>query len=280
MKKVPVFLALIIACGTTIAKSPVKVLIPTPIPFFDPPYGDTTVVWETVLDSTSFADYAHFEKHWHYLYPWGKDHNGSARMYASPSNHQQVSLEGNVLRIRATPITHDEGRSKHDPYLPIRYHSGAIHARHTVTLSDQYPRYEVSGYFKAPVTKGTWPAFWLTAVNGWPPESDILEYKGDSINWYNTFIVPNEANTTKVAVADAATAWHHYKAILKKVNDTDIDIYYYLDNRLTGVHRCNFMNKPMWIIINLQMEGSSRGPGPVAETNYYIKDVLVRRSRK
>ncbi|WP_315821210.1 hypothetical protein [Paraflavitalea speifideaquila] len=116
-------------------------------------------------------------------------------------------------------------------------------------------------------------------MKGWPPESDILEFKGDSINWFNTFIIPQEANTTKVAVPDAATTWHHYKAILRKVNATDIDIYYYFDDQLTGVHRCNFMNKPLWIIINLQMEGSSGMPGPQAETNYYVKKILVRRSK-
>jgi beta-glucanase (GH16 family) len=277
MKKVPVFLILVVAACMLMANGQVKVLNRTPI--LNPPYDDTAVVWETVLDSTSFSDYSHFEQHWNYLYPWGKDHNGSARMYASPSNHQQVALENKALRIRASYITHQEGASKHEPYQTIKYHSGAIHAKHKVTVSRQYPRYEVSGYFKAPVTKGTWPAFWLTAVKGWPPESDILEFKGDSINWYNTFMVPNEANTTKVAVPDAATTWHHYKAILKKVNATDIDIYYYLDNQLRGVHRCNFMNKPMWIIINLQMEGSSGMPGPQGETDYYVKDVLVRRSK-
>jgi beta-glucanase (GH16 family) len=278
MKIVPVLFTLIIVTGITNAQrgSLVKALVATP---FNPSCQDTTS-WETVLDSNSFTDYTRFEKEWNYLYPWGKDHNGSARMYAGPSDHRYVSLDRKILHIKAVHITGDEGKSKHDPYLNIKYHSAAIHAKHTVMVSEQYPLYEVSGYFKAPVAKGTWPAFWLTAVNGWPPESDILEFKGDSINWQNTFIVPSEANTTKVAVPDAATTWHHYKAVLKKVNATEIDIHYYLDHKLTGVHRCNFMNKPMWIIINLQMEGSSGGPGPVGETNYYIKEVLVKRSRK
>jgi beta-glucanase (GH16 family) len=43
-----------------------------------------------------------------------------------------------------------------------------------------YPQYEVRGEFQAPSAGGTWPAFWLTRVRSWPPESDILEYKGDA----------------------------------------------------------------------------------------------------
>jgi hypothetical protein len=231
--------------------------------------------WQTVIDSSGFADYASFDSKWNYLYPWGSDHNGSARMY-----RENIELmPGKILHIRANYIITDEGKSDKNPFLPIKYHSGTIHAKHQVTISDQWPVYEVSGYFKAPVVKGSWPAFWVTAVKGWPPESDILEFKGDSINWMNTFITPRDITTKKIAIADAATNWHHYKAILKKVNDTDIDIHYYFDQQEVAVHRCNFMNKPLWIIINLQMEGSSGGPGPVAVTDYYIKDILVRRSK-
>lgn len=279
MKKVPAFLTLVMAFGITHA-TPLHLY---PLNSFSKhitvsPRADT-LVWETVLDSSSFKNYTAFEAQWNYLYPWGKDHNGSARMYASPTDHSQVTLENSILRLKASYITADEGKSPHNPYEKIRYHAGTVHAKQQITISNKYPVYEVGGYFKAPTTKGTWPAFWLTAVKGWPPETDILEFKGDSLNWQNTFIVPNKANTAKQAIPDAATQWHHYKAVLKKVNATDIDIYYYLDNQLTGVHRCNFMNKPMWLIINLQMEGSSGGPGPQTDTDYFIKEVLVRRSR-
>ncbi len=32
-----------------------------------------------------------------------------------------------------------------------------------------------------------WPAFWLTGADIWPPESDILGYKGDTRNWFNIY---------------------------------------------------------------------------------------------
>lgn len=240
-----------------------------------------TLHWETVIDTSSFSGYKALEEKWNYLYPWGADHNGTARMYASNTDHSRVTLLSNhILRITATRITADEGKSASHPFLPIRYHAGTIHAKHQVTVSEEYPEYEISGSFKAPVTKGTWPAFWLTSVKGWPPELDILEFKGDAVNWQNTFITPKQVTTIKTNIADAPEQWHRYAAILKKVDDKDLDIYYYIDDRLTGVHRCNFTNKPLWIIINLQMEGSSGEPGPADTTYYYIKDILVRRAKK
>ena len=237
-----------------------------------------TCKWDVVLDASSFRNYSSFEAKWNYLYPWGNDHNGSAKMIAGQSEHDYVSLKKKVLRIKAQYITTEEGNSSKNPHLKIKYFSGAIYAKHQVVVSDTWTQYEISGSFKAPIAKGTWPAFWLTSTKGWPPESDILEFKGDDVNWHNTFITPANVNTTKVTIKDAATAWHHYKALLKKVNETDIDIYYYVDHKLSSVHRGNFMNKPLWIIINLQMEGSSGAPGPTTETNYYIKDILVKRS--
>jgi hypothetical protein len=243
-----------------------------------PPAG---LLPDTVISPASFSGYAAFDQHWKYLYPWGTDHNGSARMAGSSSDHGNISLEkGNVLKITATRISADEGRSTSDPHLKIRYHSGAVHARHQVLVSDSFPRYEISGWFQAPVVKGSWPAFWITAVKGWPPESDILEYKGDSINWQNTFLVPAKALTIKTALPDAATSWHQYSAVLQKQNATDITIGYYVDGKPTGTHPANFMNKPMWIIINLQMEGSSSAPGPEGTTTYLARDVMVIRYRR
>ena len=39
----------------------------------------TPEAFETVIDG-SFANYTTFEQYWNYLYPWGSDHNGAARM--------------------------------------------------------------------------------------------------------------------------------------------------------------------------------------------------------
>ncbi|GGP64303.1 glycoside hydrolase family 16 protein [Saccharothrix coeruleofusca] len=236
--------------------------------------------WETVL-SGSFASYSALESAWNYRYPWGSDHNGSARMYASASDHNHVFLDGSgVLAIRASRINWDEGTSSADPHLPIRYHSGAVHAKQQVRVTDQFPNWEVKGEFQAPSARGTWPAFWLTGVNSWPPESDILEYKGDTRNWSNTYRNADGGwSSTTTPVANPG-AWHSYRAWIAKVSATDVDIHYYVDDKWVGQHRgANFVNQPMWIIINLQMEGSSGSSGPSGDTLYRARDVYVGRTR-
>lgn len=235
--------------------------------------------FEDVIAATSFDSYAALESEWKYLYPWGSDHNGSARMYGGPNDHSQISLSGGVLTLRAGRTTKDEGKSSSKPNLPIRYRSGAVHAKDQITVSDTYPNYEVKGEFQAPTARGTWPAFWLTAVNGWPPESDILEFKGDSTNWFNTFRTSSDVSTTKVNVGSAGSSWHEYRAWITKVSPTDVEIHYYVDGGWKGKHRANFVGKPMWLIINLQMEGSSGSPGPDADTTYRARKVYVGRSR-
>jgi galactan endo-beta-1,3-galactanase len=236
--------------------------------------------WETVI-SGSFANRQALEASWHYRYPWGSDHNGTARMYASSTDINHVYLESaGVLAIKATRITWNEGNSSADPYLPIRYHSGAIHARQHVVVNDQFPNWEVKGEFQAPSARGTWPAFWLTGVNSWPPESDILEFKGDGRNWFNTYRNASGGWSNTIVGVSNPGGWHGYRAWITKANANDVDIHYYLDGNWVGQHRgANFVNRPLWVIINLQMEGSAGSPGPTSDTIYRARNVYVGRTR-
>ncbi len=248
------------------------------------PEGNKKVgAWETVLEN-SFTDYATFESKWNYLYPWGSDHNGSARMYGSTTDHNHIYITtGAVLNVKATRITWNEGSSPHSPYLPIRYHSGAVHAKHQILINDQFPDYEVKGEFQAPSAGGTWPAFWLTGVNSWPPESDIMEFKGSNVNWQNTFDGPDwtDVNTqTTTSTVSNPGNWHSYRAWITKVNATDVDIHYYIDGVWKAVHRApNFVNSPLWLIINLQMEGSSGSSGPTTDTFLKARNIYVGRTK-
>ncbi|GGU43891.1 glycoside hydrolase family 16 protein [Lentzea flava] len=237
-------------------------------------------VWENVLSGT-FANYGALEAAWNYRYPWGSDHNGTARMYGSSSDHNHVYLEaGGVLVLKATRISWDEGNSSADPHLPIRYHSGAIHAKQHIVVTDQFPSWEVKGEFQAPSARGTWPAFWLTGATSWPPESDILEFKGDSRNWFNTYKNASGGWSNTVVNVSNPGGWHGYRAWITKVSATDVDIHYYLDGNWVGQHRgAGFVGKPMWLIINLQMEGSSGSPGPSSDTYYRARNVYVGRNR-
>jgi hypothetical protein len=120
--------------------------------------------WETVLDNSSFANYTAFEAAWNYLYPWGSDHNGSARMYGSSTDHNHIYLSNSILTIKATRITWDEGTSTSDPHLAIHYHSGAINTKEHIVVNDQFPNWEVKCDFQVPTVKGSWPAFWFWVI--------------------------------------------------------------------------------------------------------------------
>lgn len=238
----------------------------------------SAATWQTVIDGTSFAGYPALESSWNYGYPWGSDHNGSARMYGSPTDHNHVYLTDGVLNLKAARISWDEGKSSADPHLPIRYHSGAVHAKTHVLVNEQYPNYEVRGDFQAPSARGTWPALWLTGVDHWPPESDVLEFKGDDRNWFNTFRTSSDIDSTVVGVG-TPQAWHQYRAWITKVNATDVDVHYYLDEQWKAVHHARgYVGKPLWLIVNLQMEGSSGSPGPTGETVYRARNLYLGRS--
>jgi galactan endo-beta-1,3-galactanase len=240
--------------------------------------GASPATFETFIDPSAFNSYQAFEAAWDYLYPWGPDHNGTARMFGSSTDHSQISLSGGVLTLKATKISDDEGTSSSSPHLPIHYHSGAVHAKSQIVVTSQFPNYEVKGDFQAPTVKGSWPAFWLTGVNSWPPESDILEFKGNSTNWYNTFRTSSDVSTNTIGVA-APGDWHTYRTWMTMVNSTDVDIHYYFDGVWQAVHHATgFVGKPMWVIINLQMEGSSGSPGPSGDTLYHARNVYVGRS--
>jgi hypothetical protein len=231
-----------------------------------------------LLDSSALSSYTALEREFNYRYPWGSDHNGSARMYASSSDHNHVYLESGQLVIKASRITWDEGNSTANPKPKIYYHSGAVYAKDQVVVTSQYPNWEVKGEFQAPSVRGTWPAFWLTGVNSWPPESDILEFKGDNRNWFNTFRSSSDVSSTVVSVSSPGS-WHEYRAWITKVNSTDVDIHYYVDGVWKGQHRASgFVGKPMWLIMNMQMEGSSGSPGPSSDTYYRSRSMYIGRT--
>jgi len=233
----------------------------------------TSVADQVVLDTSSFDNYTIFESYWNYLYPWGSDHNGGARMVGNSSDHSHISLSNGVLTLTATPVS-GQPPSTSNPYPAIHYFSGTVYSKIQVNVDDSSAKgFQVEGSFKAPTAYGTWPAFWLTAVNGWPPEADIGEWKGTQQNWFNTFRTSSDVTSTIVTWPDSN--FHALKAVIRAVNAVNVTIDYYLDNVHQAQHTGNFVGKPMWLIIDLQMEGSSGSPGPSGTTTYQIKDVKL-----
>ena len=234
----------------------------------------------TIIPSNSFSSYSTLESYWNYLYPWGSDHNGSARMKGSTSDHSNIQVGSNTLTLVASPTTNPSPpTSTSNPNPAIHYSSGAIHAKHQITLSSDHA-YTLSGEFSAPTNAGTWPAFWVTAVNGWPPEADIGEWKGTPQNWFNTF---NTSSIVKSTLVDwpSDLSFHSLKAVMTaQPNGVDVKIDFYMDNSFKVTqYGAGFVGKPLWLIINLQMEGSSGSPNPrPGTTSYKIRNVSVSRT--
>lgn len=109
----------------------------------------TLVSWETVIPASSFSS---FSTYWNNLYPWGSDHNGTARMRT-----QNIAVSTGVLTFSSTP-TSGVGNSNKDPFLPIHYYSGAVHAKAIPIVNDAYPKWRFSAEVQSPSQRGTWPA--------------------------------------------------------------------------------------------------------------------------
>ncbi|KAF7761530.1 hypothetical protein Agabi119p4_9522 [Agaricus bisporus var. burnettii] len=238
--------------------------------------ASTGVQAATVIPSNSFSSVSTFQTYWNYLYPWGSDHNGSARMRGSSSDHSHINPASGTLSLIATPTSNPSPpTSGSDPHPAIHYASGAVHAKSQITVT-RSTGYTISGEFSAPTARGTWPAFWLTAVNSWPPEVDIGEWKGTNQNWFNTF---NTSSSVKSNLVNwpGDLSFHSLKAVLSaESNGADVRIDFYMDNTLrTTQFGKGFVGKPLWLIINLQMEGSAGSPGPSGTTTYKIRNVQV-----
>jgi len=198
-------------------------------------------------------------------------------MYGNSTDHSQIYLKDRQIILKATRINKNEGKSIKYPNLKINYHSGAIHSKHKILINDQYPDYEIKGEFKAPISPGTWPAFWLTGANTWPPEIDILEFKGNNVNWFNTFRTKTDIETCKTTLDNG---WHKYRIWMTKVSKTDVEIYFSIDEKHKAKHRGNFVGKPFHLIMNLQMEGGSPGTPPTKDTFFYGRNIYVGRTNK
>jgi len=218
----------------------------------------------TLVPTSSFSS---FSTYWNYNYPWGTDHNGSARMRS-----QNATVSGGALTCTAQPGTASDKAS-------IHYYSGTVYCKQQVTVSNSWPLWRVSGQFQCPSARGTWPAFWLNSAIGWPPESDIMEFKGSATCWTNTYKNLSGAWSSVGTAISSPASWHTYTAWISKYNTNDVKIEYWIDGSLKSTQYGQaFMNVPLNLIIDLQMEGSSGTPGPTGNTVMKAQNVTIQRS--
>ncbi|KAG6820905.1 hypothetical protein H0H93_009679 [Arthromyces matolae] len=179
-------------------------------------------------------------------------------MVGNSSDHSHIAIASNTLSLIATPTYNPSPpTSTANPHPSIHYASGAIHAlsQITVTASDSYT---LSGEFSAPTQvdgKNYKVPFEvgndyerLQAVNSWPPETDIGEWKGTANNWFNTF------NTSSIVRSDLVSwptdlSFHALKAVLTAESDgSDVKIDFYVDNVLKATQwGQGFVGQPLWL---------------------------------
>lgn len=96
-------------------------------------------------------------------------------MVGNSSDHDYIAIQSpGTLTLIAKPTS---GQPPTSGGTAIHYLSGTVHASQTFTVSAG-SGFDIQAEFQATTTKGTWPAFWLTGVDSWPPEIDIAEWKG------------------------------------------------------------------------------------------------------
>ncbi|KAE8152195.1 concanavalin A-like lectin/glucanase domain-containing protein [Aspergillus avenaceus] len=220
----------------------------------------------TLIPTTCFSSYSSLEEYFSYLYPWGSDHNGSARMVGNSTDHDYISVESDTLTLVAKPVT---GQPDTSGGQEINYLSGAVHSKNTFTVEAD-SGFDIEAEFQATTDQGTWPAFWLNSAESWPPEIDIAEWKGLSSFLYMTSSEVENHETDY----SSPESFHKVKAQIRAENDADIWVKYFLDDvEVTTQYGGDYVGKPLYLIINLQMEGSSGSPGPDTDTYYKVRNL-------
>ncbi|KAF7427928.1 hypothetical protein PC9H_007145 [Pleurotus ostreatus] len=201
----------------------------------------------TVIPSNSFSSVSTFESFWNYLYPWGSDHNGTLSRHQPLTHHLQPArqiptllyitpVELFTLSLKLRLLLQQATQSPASSVPPLR----EAHGLRFDKCHRSYP----------PKSKLTLCsiAFTVTAVNSWPPEADIGEWKGTNDNWFNTF------NTSSVVRSDlvawpADLSFHSLKAVLKpESNGADVRIDFFMDNTLRATQfGKGFIGKALWL---------------------------------
>jgi len=195
-----------------------------------------------LIPADSFSSQTAFNTSWAPLYPWGTDHNGAARMSASQisllpddnNNNNNNNTNSSTVVLTATPSPNQPPASHGGKSIPIHYLSGAIHARQTFSVSSPGGGLDFSAEVLAPVSRGTWPAFWLTYVDGWPPEVDLAEWKGSGKVSFNTFNTSSQVAARDVEYPRPGE-WHAVRAEMRAAKgggNTDVEVRFFLDGRL------------------------------------------------
>jgi hypothetical protein len=191
---------------------------------------------------------------------------------------QRVNAAGNVVKYLGDHEVRD-GSGSTSQVQQILNASGAdtgklaVMIPYSVGLVNTFHSQNFTyGYFavrsKNPTGPATWPAWWLTGKNNWPPEIDIFEMYGKSTG--------NSVNTQTMTVHTGKIENHTKQMMMKKIRiseDTDslFHIYsclwtpekidFYTDGIKVKSIRLNhwmaqFLKEPMYLVLNNAIENT------------------------
>ena len=135
------------------------------------------------------------------------------------------------------------------------YVSGMISSR--ASLLRKYGYFEIRA--RLPAGAGLWPAFWLLAPGGWPPEIDVMEARGAPgytvhVHWSEGGV--HHASGCDIPLADGTAAFHDFGVLW-----TPAAIAFYLDRVPVSWMRTKpGFDRPMYMLANLAVGGWAGEP--------------------
>lgn len=209
---------------------------------------------------------------------WPSDRNQELQYYAP----DDVFVEDGNLVLRSQKRTYTIPEGKKDAGQTREYTSGAVNTLNKFNLT--YGKVEVRG--KVPKSQGYWPAIWLNAVSGWPPEFDIIEFLGHeptvlhTNNHWGKFPNNGQVGGKYEGSEDLSEEFHVYG-----FEWDPGEIRYYLDGNLIRTYTYSgklvkngglyeaISNEPMYLILNTAIGGS--WPGSPDETSVFPQQFLI-----
>lgn len=237
-----------------------------------------TLVFEDNFDSLN-------TKKWRLGQAWGEFHPGYPHQYYAK---EMISTKDGYLHLRGqyAPKTFRSG----DSNIVIPLAVGLINS--DISFKQKFGYFEIRS--KNPSGPATWPAFWLTGANKWPPEIDIFEMygKADGKNIHNQYATIHYGQTDtksrgyltrKIKLPDDTDSSFHVYAC----EWTSDYIRFYTDGRAVAHFRMNkrlqdWMNDEMVVIINNSFEPEFTGMNQGIESlsNDFIIDYIRVYKRK
>jgi len=190
---------------------------------------------------------------WRIGMPWGRIHPGNPHQWYGDS---VVRVENGVLFLDGIRAPLKMQVNGVDTIVP--YQVGLIASE--PGFSCRFGYFEISA--RIPEAPALWPAFWLTPVNGWPPEIDIFEMygkkSGKSINrtsmsiHYGTIEGGTKSQQIRfLRLPDDINRKYYRYACLWEPNR----IRFYFNGYLVGQVRLNpdlaaYLNTDMYVVLN------------------------------